>query len=819
MRSSRGKYHEQELHAYGVSGVGFLAFLGCVWVLGAPPARGQVPPEDDPWVGIEELVVTGNAQSTVLTQSTISVEGFDDTDLEAIGATNVAGLADFTPNLEIKSAFGASNPTIFIRGVGLDDARANASSSVAVLYDDVYMNSPAGQLAQMFDTRKVDVLRGPQGTFFGRNATAGAIRIISNEPSGELGASLNVTYGRFDHREIEGMIETPIIPDILSVRFAGRFYRRDGYLENRCASLDAQTQQNRFLTRCSPTVIARGPPPERWLNNADNWAARAVIRLKPPGTDAFEALLNVHGSRSRGLSTQFQTIGIGGPASNPITGTAYSDPDNCTEIRLVNNRRRCFASLSRPEQGDPYAGDYFRTATEKLDLFGVSLKLNGAFGDVTVKSISAYEWHDRADQLNLDAAPDIALEPLFTDKAYQFTQELELGWDSGDGLSLTLGAFFLYERLLVFNIFFAGGNFSPLQDQTQRTRYVGAFGHASWAVTEDFTIEGGARLNYERKTFAITSSTWNSFTGSSVESNDLDDSTEAEEIALGGELTAEYSPTESISFYGKYTRAWKGPHFNGAAVRSVEAIIEPAKPESVDAFEFGIKSRSFNEAITLDVAAFYYNYKNQQVFQNRSITDNIIVNELINANDTRVAGVEASFRSVDVVPLAPWLEVVGLSSSFSFSYLYSEYTDFVNIDTKLVTDPRNPVPIAISEVSNFSGNQLVSAPEISLTGDLSYRWETSRFGTFTPRIDYTWRSKVYFTPDNEARLGDRPRWLLNARLGWQIYDDRIEVAGWVRNLTGETYRLTALDLIGVLDQINYVINPPRTYGLSVSLRY
>lgn len=804
-----------------------LAVLTCQLLLPTIALAQSIPAtpdlqtgDNDPWTGVEEMVVTGEGSSSGLTQASISVAGFDATDLQAIGATDVAGLADFTPNLEIKTAFAASNPTIFIRGVGLDDARANASSSVAVLYDDVYMNSPAGQLAQMFDTEKVDVLRGPQGTFYGRNASAGAIRILSNKPTGERGASVTGTYGRFDHREVEAMLESPIVEDLLAIRMAGRFMQRDGYLENLCSDPDSRSARNRRFTGCAPTVLAQGPAPKKWLNDVDNWAARGIFRFTPSTSGEMEWLLNFHGSQNRGLSTQFQTIGTAGTATNPRTAVPFIDTDNCTEVRLINRRPVCFASYQRPEQGDPYKGAYFRTGKEKLDLFGVSLRGQWTIGNFDLKMISAYEWHDRKADLNIDASPSVSLEPLFTDKAYQLTGDLEIGWHDDRGLSVTLGGFYLYEYLEVFNIFFSGRPvFAPLQDQTQRTRYLGVFGHTRWEISEVLSIEGGIRVNNERKTFQITSSTFSRTTGQRVAANDLDDREEANVTRVSGEATITYTPTPDISFYGKYTRGFKGPHFNGAAVRSIGAIIEPANPETVDAFEFGIKSSWFSDAISLDFATFYYNYKEQQVFQNRSITDAVIVNELINANDTRVAGVEATFRTADIVPLVPFLPVNGLKSSFSFSYLYTEYTNFVNIDTKLITNPLNPVPITISEVSDFSGNQLVSAPEFSFTGDVSYALDVGRYGVLTPRLDYTWRSKVYFTPDNQARLGDRSRWLVNARLSWSIADGKLELAGWVRNLTDEVYRLTALDLIGVLDQINYVMNVPRNYGITATVRF
>ena len=159
-------------------------------------------PADDPYSEVEEIRVTGQ-QGGELVQAAVSEIGFDAYELQRDGIKDIRDLSNFTPNLEIKGAFAASNATLFIRGVGIDDFNANAPSAVAVYQDDIYMQSPAGQLFQFFDVEGVDVLRGPQGVLF-RNASAGAILVTSRKPSQTLDAYTNVTYGRFNQIDVEG---------------------------------------------------------------------------------------------------------------------------------------------------------------------------------------------------------------------------------------------------------------------------------------------------------------------------------------------------------------------------------------------------------------------------------------------------------------------------------------------------------------------------------------------------------------------------------------------------------------------------------------
>ena len=157
--------------------------LSWALLLASAPAS-HAAAQADPFAGIEEMVVVGTSAAGLMQSEEVSVVGFDADYLDALGASDLSDIAQFTPNLEIRTPFAASNPTLFIRGVGLRDFNANSSSSVAVYNDDIYMNSPAGQLAQLFDVENVDVLRGPQGGIYGRNASAGAIRVISRKPTG-----------------------------------------------------------------------------------------------------------------------------------------------------------------------------------------------------------------------------------------------------------------------------------------------------------------------------------------------------------------------------------------------------------------------------------------------------------------------------------------------------------------------------------------------------------------------------------------------------------------------------------------------------------
>jgi len=222
---------------------------------------GDVAPSSD----IAEMVVLASGRDDFLKDLSISMTSFDAAKLKALRIQNIADLAEFTPNLEINTRSAASNPTLFIRGIGLKDYNANAAGAVAVYQDGININSPAIQLGQLFDTEEILVLRGPQGSVNGRNATAGAIMIRSVLPDGELDASGSVTYGNYNNVNVEGALAFPLVEDLLSTRMSFTANFRDGTVENHCSNWDPESMDLPAITEESIRAawVANGSPTTR----------------------------------------------------------------------------------------------------------------------------------------------------------------------------------------------------------------------------------------------------------------------------------------------------------------------------------------------------------------------------------------------------------------------------------------------------------------------------------------------------------------------------------------------------------------------------
>jgi len=323
--------------------------LGLAFTLPLPPAAGAEGPvrvaeaqENAPapgpaGAGIEEILVKG-AESQVAKDFSAAdaVTAFSTADLVALGATSIADLAAFTPNLEIVTT-GSTTPTFFIRGVGLNDFGANTESSVAIYQDDVAINSQALALGSLFDMENVAVLRGPQGTGLARNASGGAIKLYSRKPTGQFNGFLRAERGNFNATEYEGAAEAPIFRDMLSGRVAFRFNERDGTVLNRCGGappLELRTPVPKVVplramgklntdppwSICGEPVVFLGsdPPAQQykshmtaglpnWVNDRNNWAARGTLLFEPTLDTSW--LLGIHGGRRNELSRLGKSFG------------------------------------------------------------------------------------------------------------------------------------------------------------------------------------------------------------------------------------------------------------------------------------------------------------------------------------------------------------------------------------------------------------------------------------------------------------------------------------------------------------------------------
>ena len=240
-------------------------------------------------------------------------------------------------------------------------------------------------------------------------------------------------------------------------------------------------------------------------------------------------------------------------------------------------------------------------------------------------------------------------------------------------------------------------------------------------------------------------------------------------------------------------------------------LLAPVDPETVSAVEIGGKSMWWDQRIRVNGAAFYYDYDDIQVFQIRNSSTGLPLPTLLNANDAELYGLELE---VEMRPLEGWAPpaLEALQVFMSLGWLQGTYNDFEDVRP----DTGSPGNLVFDD---FSGNQLINAPDLSFVGYAQWPLELNGAGTVNPRIDWSYKDQVFFSPENTEIVGQEPLWLLNLRLGYTTPGGNVNVAAWVRNLTDVAYRADAIDLSNLRSAILYAMGDPRTYGVTLEVRF
>jgi len=813
-------------------------------------AFAQTTPEDDPWANVEEMVVTSSGALAGLTDATTSVTAFDSEDLMALGASDVSDVAAFTPNLEIRSA-GGSTATFFIRGVGLNDLTANASGSVAIYQDDAPKNLPAIQLGQLFDLDEIGILKGPQGAGPGRNASAGAIKIYTRQPTNEFAGKLRVDYGNYDALVVEGALNVPIVADRLSTRLSFNVARRDGYVTNRCGV----KRIAQFPSICDDVVSDLADD----LNNENAWAARMTTRWETP-IDDMSWTFTFHGSRTDELGTVGEHLGAVNTLGSPDFGNQYQQPEvqaererilatipvvtraqcrmmfpndreaqnACRNARSQTGRRRLAEALAgRPLDTNPFEGDYNLDGYTRHTTWGALIKGEWELDAFRIKSITAFERYDRDRLSDFDYSPNVLFEFDIEDDAWQATQDLQFSGELEDyPISWSTGFFYLQERLdyTQFTRVDEDVAINPSYvEYIQDTQSLGVFASADWDFLDDFTLSLGGRYNWERKRFdaqivldPILSPDDRclptQFGPTQCTRTDTFDH-------MTGEVKVSYVFDDSRTMYMKYNHGWKGAQYNARDGRNRRFATDVADPETIDAFETGFEASWFDGRVSLDGALFWYKYKNYQVFTFTNNAGEPPQRVVLNADDAELYGaeLEATIEPIDALVM-----------DVRFGWLESRFLDFTD-SVVIRTETQGNRRI----VTDFNGNPLPNAPRFKIAGSISYALEVPSVGTITPRWDFTWTDDVAFDPSGGRgspdvlgnpfmpanTIGQQALLLQNFRLGYAVENGGLEIAGWVRNLTNETYKTLAFDASAGPGLVGNLVGEPRTYGLSATFEF
>lgn len=847
----------------------WLAAVSALLAVGDASAQ-RADADVDPFAGVEVFLVTDSPTKDLLNPTSTSAIVFDAAELANVGVQNVSDLAAYVPNLSITSV-NATNASFFIRGVGLQDFGANASSSVPMYIDGIPRNASATQLVGLFDLDGLSVLKGPQGSKNFRNASAGAFVIQTARPEPEFSGSARVTISKLtsvnardaDRFVFETAMNAPVYEDIVSARVAVRFKHENPFFENRCANripLDQRVTarvQNDPAAQICGEFLRNGdrsevnPFLDRYLGEIDDFGFRGTLRVDPSDSP-LDFIVRVETSRLNRDSTTGQAIGTSAGFLGQGSSLGFRDFD------LTNRNNAIIARLRRETPGlslgqarllarpilekevrkagsdrGPFAGQLNKPGRTILDTHSISTTTTLETDVAQTKLNLGFLDYRRSEFRDTDLTSNIRFDGHDNDQAFQLYGDLAIEGEAiGPApIDWSTGVYSIYEKLEgqtnqeIFGSLASGGTAID-RDFSQTLKGFGIYADAGYDITEEFTLSAGFRYNWERKEFAIADVDTRLVFGNTFSTRERN-SNQRTWDGFTGFVNVEYRFTEDVSSFIKYTRGFKAGHFNPSDARVPRIPGEGfADPEQIDSVETGVSATLWADRIRASAAFFFYNYRNLQVFR---VTSSIFgfARVVQSAEQARNLGIDLEFNISPLEGFVPEA-IEGLNIDLKGGWLNAKFVEFTVLEPRLVGTQTLGLPI------DFSGNTLLNSPQLQVTALITWPLDLGRLGVLTPQYDFTWTDDVPFDPNNGKgepnprgvsqfpafTIGARAYMLHNIRLSWAPPGDPgVEVSGWCRNLEDRVYKTFSVDLSTFdFNTLNY-FGEPRSCGADLRFKW
>ena len=743
---------------------------------------------------LEEVLVTAEKRSENIQDVPLSVAAIGGNDIKVGKVTGLNDVAMKVPGMAFNE-FNVGEPRVYIRGIGNSSDSAASDQAVGVFLDEVYIGRTGGVGFDLFDLERIEILRGPQGTLYGKNTIGGAINIVTSRPSQEDEVMLSVSAGNYDLTNVQGLVNGGIT-DTISGKLVAQFKQRDGYGKNVISEDQIATLGDLSNSRYIGKSIGASGNGDR-LDDADKRAVRGQLLFDL--SDTMNLLVGGDYSRdkSNGTCRHLQNLDDAVQGLGAFWELGMSD-------KYKNDERNCSTQFN---------------VDQKRDISGVMARFEWDLGWSDFLSISAWRESDYnfVDDLTgiplLDLAapspPGVPLPPGswtppenvvdgVDENASQYSQEFRLT-GSQDSLDWVTGVFYMEEDVdrkeeyytqyntLLQNGFGLAGIGDVLFTQKNTTTSMAAYAQLDWHITEQWTLTYGGRYSYDKKKItqdAIDLLDSGVPTGvplilppfpAPVKANDSwSDYT--------NKVTVRYQPNDDMMFYATFSQGYKSGAFPSQAnLPSVAAT--PVDPETVDNYEVGMKSTWWDNRIEFNVTLYDMDYSDLQVFE---LNNRLLL--VLSSAQAQSEGVDVDFNI---------LLLDNLTLSTSYNYSDATYSDFTS-----------------SGGAIYDGNDLVYAPNAAFAVDLDYRYDIGSAGALDFNVSYNWKDDYYTSPSNAEKTKQDAIGLLNASIGWTSVDDSWLVSVWGKNLDDETQIASLIVDPTQITSESYMA--PRTYGLTVT---
>jgi iron complex outermembrane receptor protein len=750
---------------------GGLATLATLLVL-SPMAHAQQGESED--LVIEEITVTAQKREQSLMEVPISITAFTGEDIQESGWTEPADIIAKTPNVNAYSVFGNAFPIFWIRGIGTSDQAHGANSPIGMYANEIYHSSLVGQGFALFDLERVEVLRGPQGTLWGKNTTGGAMNFISKTPGSQFEGNLLAEYGLYNDDtplyRVQGGVSMPL-SDTLSTRIAMFSHQRDDWVTNEIKN-------------------GRGPQTEEGLDGVSEFAGRVTFVWAP--RDGFDATFRATIGRRDGDHVPLHFEQLDNPNSFVRHGGYEEDP----AIDVV--------SQDRPQP-------------ERVEYENVSLHLNLERDWGTLTSISGFIHALYNQDADVDGTPRDGLFGPFEADSEQFSQELRATLPIGERADLIAGAYYFTEDMDGFNWFLTGSDLGPNNpntgccensgfgniEQRERNSYA-FFGSVNYQFTDTLTLNAGLRYTEDEEDWAFQQLFWifegSRFNDGVPDSNDVSELFDSGQLSeswdeITGDVSLTWSLSDDVNVYGKFARGYlSGNHvlpFTGTFYSVVE-------PEEIDSLEFGVKGTYFEGLLQSNFAVYHYDYTNIQVSRGTTEpTQGGFISLRENAAEATVQGFEFDLTWR---PGENWLVRAG------GGYTDTEFDEFLS-------------QLPGGGFEDYSGREFPNVPKTTGFIDVRYNYPLDNGASVEIATDWNYADDYFvdlnYFPDN---IGES-RTLGNLYLRYHSPERNWTATLYARNVADEEYVVNRRDFANAIEGNLVIYGAPRVLGVSLGIDF
>lgn len=727
------------------------AFTGSAWAQAGVQASGDA--------AVEQVIVTAQRREQSAQDVGVALSVISGEQLVARGVATVNQLQYATPSLEITPQFGSGQPSFRLRGVGFDDYASNNSSTVGVSVDEVAYPIQAQTQGLLFDIARVEVLRGPQGTLYGRNTTGGAINFITNRPTNSLTAGVTAEYDNNDAFKAEGYVSGPL-GDTLSGRLAFVTDQGGAWQKNRATG--------------------------QKLGDKDTGSVRGQLAWTP--NDKADVLLSIHAGYDKSEPTGLYLF-------NPLgyNATLPTIPADASRKNTGWGGSAAFATLTGIAAN---AKPFHDTKSS-----GVSLRAHGETGGVDLVSITSYEKLHRKEYNDWDASAYAYAGTYFDTDAKVFSQELRASSKTEGPLQWLVGGYYSRETIdeAFYSDFYQSLLFDTRTTYSQKVRSASLFGQLEYALSDRLKLVAGLRGEDEkRQQFDFV--TAGVFAPGAPPTNfSPTDDKSLKNKSVTGKLALEYKPVEGVLLYASVSKGTKSGGFTSYN-RGDAAAVDGFKPETLWAYETGFKSSFAANTVQLNGSVFYYDYKDQQVQSAIYDINNGPIGAIVNAQKSHIYGGELELT---------WRPVPDLRIGQSLGYKTGKFDKYTN-------DLDIPASVAAGHAVYISRTGAkVGFPPLSYGGDVSYTWAVGDYEV-EAQGDYAFHDKT-----KPLLLGSRydvdSYWLANTSVTLSPARGPWALTAFARNIFNTRYDLTRNFFLPLID----IAAPgrPATYGLRAQYRF